>query len=418
MNLSESVLKKSTIKKWIFWFVYLLLMFCFLEGTSFLIFKIKMGIDKSLPNYLIGSQEGLYPYAQQARGFAKYTIVGGYDPFMGYRLEPNSRIVDSTSETLTVLETDSFGFIPNELLSKERDYETKEEGIIRIFMLGGSTTAGIGAGSNEHTISAHLESELNAKLKRAGANGIRTFEVVNAGVMGYQTSLELIYLTQEILHFHPDFVICLDGINDSEGITVPNSKIGFVIPHRKIYHEEIAAHLKRPPPLIRINPDSSYLTWLIHGFIMKTSQWRRRNGEVTPRKDVWNLSLLSKNIAIFEKNLQTLSGVAYGHNLKMILVLQPNLYSKKSRAPSEVLFFSKWISFRYKEMEKWFSVLESSYEKLSRKNRNPNVNYLSLAKIFDDVKDQIYVDQAHYNSMGNKRIAKALADQIFVMYET
>ncbi|HAA75739.1 TPA: hypothetical protein DCE37_11540 [Candidatus Latescibacteria bacterium] len=91
----------------------------------------------------------------------------------------------------TSLQVDAFGFIKNDS-SEDRDLLTKGPNTFRIFMLGGSTIAGIGAGTNENTISTHLERALNA----ASDGGPRVFfEVINAGVGGYQSTLELIYLS-------------------------------------------------------------------------------------------------------------------------------------------------------------------------------------------------------------------------------
>ncbi|MBS13515.1 MAG: hypothetical protein CME19_18190 [Gemmatimonadetes bacterium] len=61
----------------------------------------------------------------------------------------------------TSLQVDAFGFIKNDT-SEDRDLLTKGPNTFRIFMLGGSTIAGIGAGTNENTISTHLERALNA----------------------------------------------------------------------------------------------------------------------------------------------------------------------------------------------------------------------------------------------------------------
>ena len=91
----------------------------------------------------------------------------------------------------TSLQVDAFGFIKNDT-SEDRDLLTKGPNTFRIFMLGGSTIAGIGAGTNENTISTHLERALNA-----ASDGPRVFfEVINADVVGgYQSTLELIYLS-------------------------------------------------------------------------------------------------------------------------------------------------------------------------------------------------------------------------------
>lgn len=92
---------------------------------------------------------------------------------------------------------------------------------IRILVMGGSALYGIGSFApypphpylrNDETITAHLEQMLNAHLKETGSP-VRT-EVINCGVIAYQTFQHLVYLNQSLLNLHPDIVINFDGNND------------------------------------------------------------------------------------------------------------------------------------------------------------------------------------------------------------
>lgn len=101
----------------------------------------------------------------------------------------------------TVARSNSLGFRGPEI---ER---TKPDGVIRIVLLGGSTTHGWSVADHE-TISAHMQAMLDSL-----APG-RRFEVVNAALDGYDSYQLLERLRIDVLPLRPDFVVINSGIND------------------------------------------------------------------------------------------------------------------------------------------------------------------------------------------------------------
>jgi len=80
-----------------------------------------------------------------------------------------------------------------------RDYAyEKERGVSRIMSLGDSYTIGYEV-AEENTFSSVLERELRAQGYRA--------EVLNAGVSGYSTAEECLYLERELLKYRPDLIL-------------------------------------------------------------------------------------------------------------------------------------------------------------------------------------------------------------------
>ena len=85
----------------------------------------------------------------------------------------------------------------------------KEPGTYRIFIVGGSAVMGLGASSDEATITGFLqksydESDLNGKI-----------EVINAGVSGAVVFEETYMIKEYLLQFDPDVIIGYDGGNDA-----------------------------------------------------------------------------------------------------------------------------------------------------------------------------------------------------------
>jgi len=111
-----------------------------------------------------------------------------YDPWYGHR-------------------KDDFG---NDMRS-QLEFTNKDWGTVRVFVLGGSTVHGAGGGPHE-TIPKWLAKELN-EIEGYGLES-RRFEVLNGGVSGYYSPMELSFLQNELAHYKPDLVVVMDGYND------------------------------------------------------------------------------------------------------------------------------------------------------------------------------------------------------------
>lgn len=84
----------------------------------------------------------------------------------------------------------------------------KAPGTFRVLCVGGSTTFGAGIRGDEKTYPANLERRL------AEAWPGREVEVWNAGVPGYTTAENGIYLGLKLIDFQPDLIVFYEGYND------------------------------------------------------------------------------------------------------------------------------------------------------------------------------------------------------------
>ena len=109
-----------------------------------------------------------------------------YDAQLGWRNEPAVRSLTYGQP----MSQNRFGLRGGELLIE------KSEGRKRILVLGDSFAWGYGVG-NEETFSAVLEEQL----------GSEKWEVINAGVSGWGTDQEYLYLAQEGFRYKPDVVV-------------------------------------------------------------------------------------------------------------------------------------------------------------------------------------------------------------------
>lgn len=135
------------------------------------------------------------------------------DGLLGWRLGSNISIYyspsDQSNEYLYL--TDENGFIadvddPPTTLHKPAD-------VYRVIVLGGSTVMGDGSPRPSQNIVAMLQAA--AHDQRITAPDGKRLEFINAGVDGYNSAQEYLYLVSDLMRYKPDLVIVYDGWNDS-----------------------------------------------------------------------------------------------------------------------------------------------------------------------------------------------------------
>ncbi len=120
-----------------------------------------------------------------------------------HQFPSNPRGYFDPGATLTY-QTNSLGFRGPETS------RSKPVGVFRVLGLGDSFTFGTGV-RHEDTFLAVLEKHLE------GSAGGRTFEVLNLGVMGYNTVTEVALLSHLGIKYDPDVVIICFFLNDAQG---------------------------------------------------------------------------------------------------------------------------------------------------------------------------------------------------------
>lgn len=144
-------------------------------------------------------------------------IVWVYDSLLGWKHAPHShaRFKNGLKSYSADIRINSKG-----LRDDEMSYE-KPDGTRRILLLGDSIAAGFEV-ERPFVIDSVLEKKLSDKWKKP-------VEVINAGVRGYSTGQELLYLKNEGRRYAPDIVLYLYCDNDPlDNLTIhhPNRRFG------------------------------------------------------------------------------------------------------------------------------------------------------------------------------------------------
>ncbi len=134
------------------------------------------------------------------------SVAWKHDPLLGWVLEPGitSRFVLSSDAIDSQISINSKG-----LRDDEYSYE-KPSHVKRILLLGDSLVAGFEVEKQE-LVDTQLEQLLNR-------DSDYTYEVINAGVRGYGTDQQLLYLQKEGVKYAPDIVLYVACENDLENI--------------------------------------------------------------------------------------------------------------------------------------------------------------------------------------------------------
>lgn len=139
-------------------------------------------------------------YKNETVLFPRYHTDAAYGEFTLRKIRPNSVFWHTSVDGKWKFTTNKQGFRND----KDFAYE-KTEGTVRIISLGDSHTQGYEV-RQDFTFSAIMEKYLDT-------HGLNS-EVINAGVSGFSTAEELLFLENEGIKYNPDFVVLGFYAND------------------------------------------------------------------------------------------------------------------------------------------------------------------------------------------------------------
>jgi type IV secretory pathway protease TraF len=127
----------------------------------------------------------------------------------------NAKNVGILKQPYLVPEVTGWRFTNEQGFASSGDYEffyarPKPKGTYRVIVTGASTVEGDGAEHPKSNLVAQFRARLEDELKGRLA-GYERIEVINAGVGGYQSSQEYLYLISELVTYEPDLVISYSG---------------------------------------------------------------------------------------------------------------------------------------------------------------------------------------------------------------
>lgn len=281
-------------------------------------------------------------------------------PFMLYKNLPNQKTPYFTINSL--------GFRGKELNSP------LPHGKKRIIVLGGSTVFGTGLRRDEESFVAQLEQILG------------NTEVINAGVDGYHSSQELIYVLTELIDLKPDLIIALDGWNDFFYRNV-NYEFSAIESRLEAFSFVTNNFFLRFKKMFR------FLFPAIGRFIDRLRRIMEHQTLVTPENEKWSTKDISTSAYFYSKNIIKMEKILRSYHCNFLCALQPRS-SKKAKLK---YLEEKYSTFRH-EVKEYFV--------------QNQIHYLDLNDYRTKITSDMFLGVVHLNAIGNLKMAEIVSENI------
>mgnify|MGYP006103322967 CR=1 FL=1 len=254
--------------------------------------------------------------------------------------------------------------------------QEKHEDVFRIFVVGGSTTFGNLASSDDTTIPGYLQFLMN------DVDAEKKIEVFNLGVFGRTSFEEVFDLEKNFLQYKPDLIIVYDGWNDlydninkfEEGKTV-----------------SILTNFSKIFQILKQN----YATFQV--VLEITSSFDNQNILLAPNADN-----MEKKANAWVDNWESICKIGKEKNFDTIIFLQPILGTGDK--PLSLWEEQKIENFGFTSVAPYYYHLE---EMIPILNKKCTAAY-DISKIFNDVDEPIYISMGHMGDRGNYIIASEM----------
>lgn len=270
----------------------------------------------------------------------------------------------------------------------------KAPGKQRVFLLGGSVAYGWGVAGDEGTVAARMERMLGPG-----------FEVLNAGVIGYASTQELILLETVLLDWSPDAIVVLDGWNDLiyAGKTPPGAPI------RPVTFAQVEQVLDRGQDGLGA---ALRLSALWRGV---ERRWREaaeaRAAEET--RDVGVFHDHPDGPRVYRRNLELIARIARSYGIRAVLAAQPELSLRRRPIPPELAAKVERDTGRgYLEFARTFY---PRYRDAAREvAAQHGAAWVDAGAALDAIvaDEETFTDACHLTAAGNEALARALADAL------
>src|SRR5262245_12806026 len=273
---------------------------------------------------------------------------------------------------------------------------------IKVFMFGGSTMWGLGAG-DDSTIPSIFAQE----AKNKGIN----CEVVNFGQYAYVSTQGVIELTLQLQKGNvPDVVIFYDGVNDTFSgfqLSVPG------LPHDEIRREKEFCLLERKE--LQTLAAQSAIRQLstmrfLHGVLQKSGLWpdNVRTIPLAYEKAITDKGALAQAVVeSYLNNIKLVQTLSKSYGFTSLFYWQPVIYTKQHLTDYERQ--SLELDVHYTGMKEFYL---DTYAALRQRSAglDKSVAFHDISMIFSDIREPIFVDFNHMGGKGNSFIARRMAE--------
>jgi lysophospholipase L1-like esterase len=301
---------------------------------------------------------------------------------LGYRQRPHARFHYRNG---TVATADSLGYRGPEIT------RVKPAGVVRVVLLGGSTTHGWGVNDDE-TIDAHMRRLLSDRSSPR-------FEVINAALDGYDSRQILERIQHDVLRLTPDVIIVNSGINDVRNARIPN--LVDDDPRTLIWQSEMD-RLRRDAvkgPSLMHRAEHYSLLLRLPRFILNRSRWN-----AAPDTAVAGFP---EAAGYFERNMRRIAELARQHGVALVFSTAPSSLRTRyaASAPPEKGY---WL----RDAGTTAAYRDTLAARMRRVSEEMTSKGFAIPYLRVELPPEQFLDDAHLTSDGNASMARALTDAV------
>ncbi|NUN66464.1 SGNH/GDSL hydrolase family protein [Pseudanabaena biceps] len=308
----------------------------------------------------------------------------------------------------------------------------KPAGEIRLFLLGNSTAFTNMAEKNPKALAFKIEKLLNDRVRTQSASPEKfkpketpyfadqieamqalpprirdgSYRVIAAAVPGYTSGNELSLLAHRVMAYSPNALIVLDGYED---LRSPSNQLANEIGN-------VDQMLRDPIAQYRQYQSQQFNNWLNSLYLVKAWQkWVSPASINSFNSDyqIFSAEQLSKDPQELQKRVDryaynVLQMTKIASNIPTMLVLQPEITGKEKSFTKEEDGIIKSLGQEYRDrIAEAYQVTEKT---LNSKLTNPKL--INFYRLFQDNKQQAFIDPIHLTEAANDIVAQKLYENI------
>lgn len=327
-----------------------------------------------------------------------------FNPYLGFQLLPGHVYPRANPEYRSIIETDAAGFVHNgDRNVTPRLLADPAARVYRIVVLGSSVVYGLGATTNTATIPARLEARLHDRWPGVA------FHVINAGVLGYQSTQERISYELYLRQLHPDALVDLTGTDAKYAAQQPqwqpHGHPGLLLTNGDYLDSfRPAPSARKFASLLLSFPEPLYSLAILH----KLKDALPSLGNDTHAQD--HHFYHPENALQFRRTIDGLARLVQEDKVLGLFALQPHLGGKRA----ELGDYERRVMTADRDLadaiQRHQIDLQGVMRELAAEHAGERLHFIDLSGAFDGVSDQTWETSSHPNDRGNDLLAQHLID--------
>jgi lysophospholipase L1-like esterase len=292
----------------------------------------------------------------------------------------------------------------NSIGLRGEEYPKDPQHFIKIVTIGGSTTE-CSYNSDSLTWAEVMKRELKQKIN---AN----IWVNNAGLDGTSTMGHLLMLQEHIIPLHPDYVLFLVGLNDTENDTEHNFDIyhstGINTNSIKEFFRSLIKKTETGALLENLyRYRLAYNKGLVHREVDYSKQEKL---DIDSSAIAKRLAAQSPYLVAYKKRVLGLDSVCRTNHIKAIFLTQPALFGSFTD-PQTGIDFSELKTWENKNASLDGKILELYNNVLLELQRDGKITAINMAQAMPK-NSKLYYDFTHYTTEGTQVFGGKLSDSL------